>query len=507
MTVIKDLKPCSGSNCSNCEIWQASHRAFLFEPFRLLPGRRLLLDGERQVQLGSRAFEILLALVEHTGELVSKAQLMRRVWPSTHVDEGNLKFQVAALRRALGDGKNGRRYLDTSPGQGYRFVAPVTVERDSAVLGPPVARTNSHNLPCRAGPLIGRSDLVSKLADRLPGWRLITVAGSAGIGKTSVAIAVAKRLIEAYEDGVWLIDLAELTATTLVSSAIADTIGIQIAPGDPLSSLLEALRHKHMLLVLDTCSHVLETAAPVAAQILKAAPGLHIIATSREPLCIKGGHTYRLGPLESPPASRRLHAEEALRFPAVQLFAEQVAANIGEFELRDEDADTVGEICRKLDGIPLAIELAAARVPVLGLPGLATQLEHQLDVLTHGHRTAGVRHRTMRAALDWSYEFLTSQQRSVFRRLAMFSGEFTLSAAAAAAADASSSPDETIELVLDLAAKSLLVTDAEGSEPQFRLLNTTRSYALEKLMDSGEQATLTRYQAACVSERLRPLCA
>jgi predicted ATPase/DNA-binding winged helix-turn-helix (wHTH) protein len=500
MTLTKNLKSSFEPSCHNCEIWQATNRAFLFGPFRLLPGRRLLLDGESQVQLGSRAFEVLLALIEHKGELVSKAQLMHRVWPSTHVDEGNLKFQVAALRRALGDGKNGRRYLETSPGQGYRFVAPVSVDCDAAALGRPVARTNPHNLPSRTGSLIGRSDLVSKLVDRLPGWRLITVTGSAGIGKTSVAIAVAERLIEAYEDGVWLIDLAELTATTLITSSIAHAIRIQIAPGDPLSSLLEVLRDKRMLLVLDNCSHALEAAAPVAAQILKASPGLHIIATSREPLRVNGEHIYHLGPLESPPASPRFRAEEALRFPAVQLFAEQVAANIGEFELRDEDANTVGEICRKLDGIPLAIELAAARVAVLGLPGLATQLERHLDVLTYGQRTAGVRHRTMRAALDWSYECLTSQQRAVFRRLALFSDGFPLSAAVSAAADASSSPDETIELVLDLAAKSLLVADAEGSEPHFRLLNTTRSYALEKLINSGECATLTGYQAARVSE-------
>ncbi len=474
----------------------SAERTFSFGSFRLLPSRRLLLDGETRVRLGSRALEILIALVERPGELVNKKELIARVWPSTHVDEGNLKFQVAALRRALGDGRDGRRYLETSPGQGYRFVAPVAVTNEitpPALL--PAASTYQHNLPGRITRLIGRSDLVAKLADQLPRQHLLTLVGPGGIGKASVAVAVAERLLGAYEDGAWLVDLARLADPTLVRSAVAAAVGVEVNPADPLVSLVAALSDKRMLLVLNNCAHVIDDVATLAVAFLRSAPGVHMLATSREPLRVEGEHVHRLGPLESPPASPRLNAAEALRFPAVQLFVAQAAASIGGFELRDEDAPVVGEICRKLDGIPLAIELAAARVGVLGLRCLAAPLEDRLRVLTGGRRTALPRHRTMRAALDWSYDLLTAPEQTVFLRLAIFDGGFTLAAAAAVAGDASRSGDEIVELVLELAAKSLAAADVDDAEPRFRLLNTTRAYALEKLADSGERGAMARRHA------------
>ena len=474
----------------------SAERTFSFGSFHLLPSRRLLLDGETPIRLGSRALEILIALVERPGELVSKKELITRAWPSIHVDEGNLKFQVAALRRALGDGRDGRRYVETSPGQGYRFVAPVAVTNEitpPALL--PAVLTHQHNLPGQITPLIGRSDLVAKLADRLPRQRLVTLAGPGGIGKTSVALAVAERLIGAYEDGIWHVDLVPLADSTLVLSAVAAAVGVEVNPEDPLASLVTALRDKRMLLVLNNCAHVVDAVATLVDVILKGAPGVHIVATSRERLRVEGEHVHRLGPLESPPASVRLSAAEALRFPAIQLFVEQAAASIGGFELRDEDAPVVGEICHKLDGIPLAIEFAAARVGVLGVRGLAARLEDHQWALTSGRRTALPRHRTMRAALDWSYDLLTASEQTIFLRLAIFTGWFTLAAAAAVAADAGHSGDEIVELVLELAAKSLVVADVDGAEPRFRLLNTTRAYALEKLADSGEREAMARRHA------------
>lgn len=471
--------------------------AISFGTFRLLPTQRLLLDGETPVRLGSRALEILIALVERPGELLSKKALLARAWPSTHVEEGNLKFQVAALRRALGDGRDGRRYLETSPGQGYRFVAAVTVGNDATPSGPqPAASTHRHNLPGRITHLVGRSDLVARFVERLPRQRLLTLVGPGGIGKTAVALALAERLIGAYEDGVWLVELARLADPTLVRSAVAAAVGAEVNPEDPLSSLVTALRDKRMLLVLNNCAHVVDAVATLVVAILRGAPGVHIVATSREPLRVEGEHVHRLGPLESPPASARLNAAEALRFPAVQLFVEQAAASIGGFELRDEDAPVVGEICRKLDGIPLAIELAAARVGVLGLRCLAAPLEDRLRVLTSGRRMALAHHRTMRAALDWSYNLLTASEQTVFLRLAIFAGGFTLAAAAAVAGDASRSGDQIVELVLELAAKSLVAADADDAEPRFRLLDTTRAYALEKLAESGEREAMARRHAA-----------
>jgi predicted ATPase len=259
--------------------------------------------------------------------------------------------------------------------------------------------------------------------------------------------------------------------------------------------LVAAVKDRQLLLVLDNCEHVVDAIAVLVVAVLRGAAGVHIIATSREPLRVEGEHLHRLGPLESPPASARLNAVEALRFPAVQPFVEQAAASIDGFELRDEEASVVGEICRKLDGIPLAIEFAAARVGVLGVRGLAARLEDRLRVLTGGRRTALAQHWTLRATLDWSYDLLTAPEQTVFLRLAAFTGGFTLAAAAAVAGDAGHSGDEIVELVLELAAKSLVAADVDQVEPRFRLLDTTRAYALEKLADSGERESMARRHA------------
>jgi len=473
-----------------------SSTAVSFGPFQLSPRQRVLLEAGKPVRVGSRALDLLIALLERPGELLSKDELISRVWPTTHVAEGNLKFQIANLRRALRDGQEGRRYLESSSGQGYRFVGDVTVVNDTAPSQPPsTPRVVKNNLPARLTPLIGRDDLVTKLAGRLSAQRLITVVGPGGIGKTSVAIATAEQLIGAYEDGVWSVDLGRLADPAFVRSTVAAAVRISMNPEDPLETLAAALRNARLLLVLDNCSHVIDAVAGLVVAILRTAPGVHILATSREPLRVEGEHIYRLGPLECPPASERLTAAEALRFPAVQLFVDLAAASHSGFELRDEDAPLIGEICRRLDGIPLAIELAAARVGVLGVHGLAARLENVLQVLTGGHRMALPRHRTMRAALDWSYSLLTPPEQMVFSRLAVFAGGFTLDAAAAVASDDTHSQEQIIDLVLELATKSLVAVEGHDAGMRFRLLDTTRAYALEKLVASGERQMLFRSHA------------
>jgi predicted ATPase len=465
--------------------------AISFGPFRLFPRQRLLLEAGKPVRVGSRALDLLIALLERPGELLSKDELISRVWPTTHVVEGNLKFQIAALRRALRDGQEGRRYLESSPGQGYRFVADVTLESD-ATSPPTSAPTNKHNLPPRLMPLIGRADLVAKLAARLPAHRLITIVGPGGIGKTSVAIATAEQLIGDYEDGVWNLDLSRLANPASVRSAVAAAVGINIHPEEPLETLVTALRNARMLLVLDNCSHVIDAVATLVVAVLRTAPRVHILATSREPLRVEGEHVYRLGPLDNPPASEHLSAAEALRFPAVQLFVELAAASHDGYELRDEDAPLVAEICRRLDGIPLAIELAASRVDVLGVRGLAARLDEGLQVLAGGSRMALPRHRTMRAALDWSYGLLTPGEQLVFSRLAVFAGGFTLAAAAAVASDANHSGEQIVDLVMELATKSLVAADVDLTEPRFRLTGMARAYAIEKCKEGGELEALAR---------------
>jgi predicted ATPase/DNA-binding winged helix-turn-helix (wHTH) protein len=471
----------------------ASERPVSFGPFRLLPAQRLLLEGDKPVRLGSRALDMLIALVERPGEVVSKDELMERVWPNTHVDEGNLKFQISALRRTLG---GGNRYLLYVPGRGYSFVAAVARADEAGTAAPEPAQTETgHNLPTLLTRLIGRSDSVSRLTDQLRRQRLLTIVGPGGIGKTSVALAVAERLIPAYEDGVWLIDLAPLADPRLVPSGLADVLGLQIRSGDPLPGLVASLRDKKMLLVLDNCEHVIEAAATLAVAVLTGVPGVQIVATSREPLRIAGEHVHRLSPLASPPALARLTAAEALGFPAVQLFVERAAATLDEFELTDADAPTVADICGRLDGIALAIELAAARVATFGVHGVAAHLDDRFQLLTRGRRTALPRHRTLRATLDWSYELLAEPERVVLRRLAIFSGGFTEEAASAVAASAEIAASEVVESLANLVTKSLVSVDVGGVMVRYRPPETVRAYALQRLIDTGEREQMARRHA------------
>jgi predicted ATPase len=308
---------------------------------------------------------------------------------------------------------------------------------------------------------------------------------------------VAERLIDIYEHGVWLIDLAALSDPDLAPSAVMATLGLAAHSEEHLPELISALRDKRMLLVLDNCEHVITSAGGLVSAVLRGAPNVQILATSREPLRAEGEHLYRLPPLASPPASARVSAGEALSFPAVQLFAERAASTLGEFELSDADAPLVATICRNLDGIPLAIELAAARVSAFGLRGVAARMEDRFRLLTVGYRTAPPRHQTMYGTLEWSYRLLSDREQSVLRQLSAFAAtSFTLGAAATLAADTGQSESEVIDIVLELVAKSLVMADVQGAEPRLRLLETMRAYAQAKLTETGKCDTLCYRQAA-----------
>jgi predicted ATPase len=420
-------------------------------------------------------------LVERAGELVSKDELMARVWPNTFVEESNLKVQVAGLRRALGDRRGSHRYLATISGRGYRFVAPVMFADGLATRA-----GRAHNLPVPIARMIDRTDAVIVLKTQLSRHRLVTIVGPGGIGKTTVALALARGLVGAYEDGVRFVDLAPLKDAHLAPSALAAALGLEICSEEPIAGLIEALREKRMLLVLDNCEHVIEAVADIAAGLLTGAPGIWILATSRAPLRAEGERVHRLPPLESPPRSAGLTAAAALAFPAVQLFVEHATASLGGFELSDADAPLVAEICRRLDGVPLAIELAAARIDAFGVRGLAAYLDHALQLLTGGRRPAGPRHHSLRANLDWDHDLLREDEQVVLRRLANFVGGFTMEAASAVAAGGGVTAAEVVARVANLVAKSLIAADVGGTATRYRLLETTRAYALEKLAASGE---------------------
>jgi predicted ATPase/DNA-binding winged helix-turn-helix (wHTH) protein len=465
-----------------------------FGPYRLLAAQRVLLEGDRPVRLGGRAFDILIALVERAGEVVSKEELIARAWPATFVDEANLKIQISALRRALGDGQGDNRYIATVIGRGYNFVAPIREEELSpASPSPVIAPATPHNLPFATTRMIGREEIAATLVAQLSRRRLVTIAGPGGVGKTTVALAVAERMIGAYEHGVWLIDLAPLSDSHLVPSAVATVLGVEVRTEDPLPALVAALRDRRVLLLLDNCDLVVAAAAGLAAAVLSGTPGVTILATSREPLGVPGERVHRLGPLSSPDPSPGLTAAEVATFPAVQLFVERVTAIVEDFALTDANVPLVVAICRRLDGLPLAIEFAAPRVEVLGVEGLAARLEDILRRLSGARRRAAVpRHRTMRAVIDWSYGLLSEEEQRFFRALGMYAGGFTGEAAAVVITEAATMDTDAINRLADLVAKSLVVADISGVKPRFRLLDTTRAYALEKLAASGEREAIAR---------------
>lgn len=469
-----------------------------FGPFRLFVGRRQLLEGEAAVHLGSRARDILVALVERPGQLLSKQELLARVWPDTFVEEASLRVHVAALRRALGDGQAGRRYITNVPGRGYSFVAPVSVTKGQAEVPPPPPLVREERPPAMPVPLarmVGRSDVVAALAGQLPQHRFITLVGPGGIGKTTVAVAVADRLQSAFTDGVRFVDLAPLTDPQLVPRALAALLGVGVRSDNPVPSLIALLRDKNILIVLDSCEHVIEAAASLAEEIFSGTSRVHILATSREALRAEGERVHRLSPLTFPTDTKGLKAADALAFPAVQLFVERAAASRDSFELGDADAPYVADICRRLDGIALAIEIAASRVDTFGIAGLAAGLNERLQLLLQGRRTALPRHRTLSATLDWSHDQLPEVEQIVLRRLAVFVGAFTMDAASTVLADADISTAETVDAIANLVAKSLISADVDGATAFYRLFGVTRTYALTKLEESGERAPLARSHA------------
>jgi predicted ATPase/DNA-binding winged helix-turn-helix (wHTH) protein len=471
-------------------------RKYSFGPFTLLPARQLLLEDDAPVRLGSRAREVLIALVERAGEVVSKDALVARLWPNVVVEEATLRVHVAALRKALGDGKEGRRYIVSIAGRGYSFVGAVTTDDAS----PSAARAQAGpaapgEAPLSTVRLLGRTETVEALVADLAKHRLITVVGPGGIGKTAVALAVADRMRGLMADGARFIDLAAILDPQLVPSALASALGVGVMSTQPLPGLVAALRDREAVLVLDNCEHVIEEAAMLAEAIVTGAPRTRVLATSREPLSVGGEKVWRLPPLESPDSSHDLTAAEALTFPAVQLFVERAAARLDTFQLTDADAQAVADICRQLDGIALAIEISAGRVDAFGVAGLAAVLDDRFRLAMRGRRTALARHQTLSTALDWSYRLLQEHERAVLRRLAAFAGSFTIAAALAVVADADTAPHDVVESIASLVDKSLVAVDIDAPVATYRLLDTTRAYALQKLGEGGELATIRRRHA------------
>jgi predicted ATPase len=414
--------------------------------------------------------------VARAGEVVGQRELIDLVWPNVTVDDGNLRFHVAGLRKALGDCPEGARYVINVPGRGYCFVSPLT-RAPGREIAPAAARPASppQDLPCRLKRMVGREAEVAGLAAQVRSSRFVTVLGPGGIGKTTLAVS-AGHLLAADYDIVGFVDLSLVTDPRLVPLAVSAALGLVVEPDDLVSSLIEGLGDRRMLLVLDSCDHVIEIAAGLAESIFAQAGDISILATSREALRVEGEHVHRLAPLGCPPLDDSLTAEQALAFPAAQLFVDRVRATSDQFALQDMDAPVVARICNKLDGIPLAIELAGGRVEAHGVEGVDALLDSRLSLLWQGRRTAPPRHQTLNATFDWSYDLLTEPERMVLLRLWNLAGGFNLGEAQVAARDAAKDLSEIAEIIASLVAKSMVMSHTHGERQHYRLLDTTRAY-------------------------------
>jgi predicted ATPase/DNA-binding winged helix-turn-helix (wHTH) protein len=468
-----------------------------FGPFRLVPSERLLTKAGAPVELGARALDILIALVSRPNEIVSKKELLTRVWPQVTVEEGSLRFHIASLRRALGDGKDGARYITTQAGQGYCFVAPTLRSGDRDNVDPGAVGGFPHaNLPSRLMRMVGRSDDILKLSAQLTAARFVTIVGAGGVGKTTVAVAVGHHLMEAFAGAALFVDLGMLSDPDLVATAVASMLGLSVQSKDATPNLIAYLLDKRILLILDTCEHLIEAVAALATCIFEAAPQVHILATSREALQVEGERVYRLDSLACPPDDPGLTAAFARTFPATQLFVERAVAGGVRLDFGDAEVAIVVSICRKLDGVALAIELAARRVEAYGLQQTAALLDQHLTLLWLGPRTAPARQKTLQATLDWSYGLLSEPERVVLLRLAVFVGHFTLDAALAVVTSATVDQAIVFGAIDSLVAKSMVSTRPLGAMMRYRLLDTTRAYALETAVDDAEQADLAVRHAA-----------
>jgi predicted ATPase/DNA-binding winged helix-turn-helix (wHTH) protein len=459
---------------------------YVFGSFRLLPARRALLCDERPVKLGARALDMLLVLVERCNRVVTKNELLELVWPGLVVEENNLQVQVVTLRRLLG-----HPAITTVPGRGYRFTLPVRREGEPA--GP--APVPEPPAPPRAidSALIGREEDLRALLELLAGQHLVTVTGPAGIGKTTLAVAAARRLAEENGGGgSWWVELASLSDAALVAPTVARALGVTAdGPAGAMRAIAEALRGRTGLLVLDNAEHLLDSVASVVAAIRQQAPSASMLVTSQEVLRVGDEHVYRLAPLGLPAAHDLASASAS---GAVALFAARARAASAGFVLNGANAATVIDICGRLDGIPLAIELAAARVPLLGVEGLRTRLDERFRLLTAGSRAALRRHQTLRAALEWSHGLLTAREQALFRRLGTFVGSFTLEAAQALAEDEEMDRWSVLDHLGSLVDKSLLLVEGDAI-PRYRMLDSTRLYALEQLSAAQETASYARRHA------------
>jgi predicted ATPase len=480
---------------------------YIFNEFRVDVGKGVLTRAGQPLSLQWKTFETLCHLVESEGRLVTREELMDKLWADTFVEDNNLSQHIRALRKVLGDGQNGDRYIETVPRRGYRFLPDVQKATEEI----PVFR-NSDDISRsrRRNVLVGRDLQLKEIREIIlrDETRILTLTGVGGTGKTTIARAIAEMVSDKFDDGVYFVEMGAITDPDLVAPAIIQSLEIKETGESVLETLRSYLKDRRILLIVDNFEQLL-SAGTTLAEISRSSQNLKILVTSRAVLRLSCSIEYLVPPLELPSRISGITADEASRSEAVSLFVKRAKDIEPSFELTADNASGVAQICSRLDGIPLAIELAAARVAIISPAAILERMANRLDLLTGGANDLPARQQTVRNTLEWSYELLSQRERTLFRRLAVFSGGFTMSAAEAVALFSRANDSDhrngqpaltsidVLNGVTSLAGNSLLVRKEQstGKEPRFGMLEVVREFAIEALEASGEADIVRRSHA------------
>lgn len=461
--------------------------AYRIGPFVLDATASVLTRGGSPVALGKRAVAVLSVLVRSPGTFVPKARILEAAWPGLVVQESNLAVQVLSIRRALAQAEGGESWLETLSRRGYRFTGPVApVDGAPIAIGAGPAPTN---LPEPLTSFVGREREQAEVAALLALHRLVTLIGAGGVGKTRLALRAAASAIADYADGVWLVELSSLTDPGLVPHAVGAVLGLKEEPHRrPLDTLVESLRAKRLLIVLDNAEHLIAACTALVETVLRQCPQVAWLVTSRERLAVPGEQCYLVPSLSLPDASAAATPESLAHADSVRLLCERARLHLPRFEITAANAASLAAICRRLDGLPLAIELAAARLRTIAANELDRRLDHRFSLLVGGGPTLPPRQQTLRTAIDWSHDLLDDAPRTLLARLSVFAGGFPLDAAERVCAGDGIEAGAVLDLIASLADKSLVVVEERAGAARYRLLESIRDYAAEKLEARGETA-------------------